>query len=50
MQGIDAFHQELTGKAYAYAKPGLETVDWGRLVEVADTVGNRLRYCERKGD
>ena len=50
MQGIDAFHQELTGKAYAYAKPGLETVDWGRLLEVADPFGNRLRFCERKGD
>lgn len=47
MTGIRAFHRELSGKHYAYAKPGLEEAFWGALtVEVADPFGNRLLFSE----
>ncbi|MFZ6655593.1 glyoxalase superfamily protein [Undibacterium sp. TJN19] len=43
---IDVFHAELLARNYGYARPGVETVDWGRVMEVADPFGNRLRFCE----
>ncbi|WP_250511729.1 glyoxalase superfamily protein [Caballeronia sp. GACF4] len=46
MEDIDTLHRELEAKAYRYAKPGVETVDWGRVMEVADPFGNRIRFCE----
>lgn len=47
MSGIKALHRELSGKHYAYAKPGLEEAFWGALtVEVADPFGNRLLFSE----
>lgn len=47
MRGIEAFHAELTAKAYAYSKPGIQSLPWGRQVEVPDPFGNRIRFCER---
>ncbi|MBY4896128.1 glyoxalase superfamily protein [Cupriavidus sp. AU9028] len=44
--GIDAFQQELASKRYRYARPGVEEVPWGKVMEVADPFGNRLRFCE----
>lgn len=42
---IDAFHAELTAKAYGYARPGLEDRPWGtREVSVGDPFGNRLHF------
>lgn len=47
MTGIREFHRELSGKHYAYAKPGLEEAFWGALtVEVADPFGNKLLFNE----
>jgi len=46
MHGIEAFHAELLAKNYRFNKPGLETVAWGRMLEVIDPFGNRLRFCE----
>lgn len=46
MQGIEAFHQELIGKRYRFARPGLESLPWGRMVTVGDPFGNHLRFCE----
>ena len=46
VEDLDALHQELQAKSYTYAKPGITTVDWGRLMEVADPFGNRIRFCE----
>ncbi|WP_275937525.1 glyoxalase superfamily protein [Paraburkholderia susongensis] len=43
---IDALHQELQSKQYRYARPGVETVDWGREMAIADPFGNRLRFCQ----
>ncbi|WP_166359519.1 glyoxalase superfamily protein [Pseudomonas akapageensis] len=43
---IDALHRELEARQYAYARPGIEVLDWGRQLQVADPFGNRLRFCE----
>ena len=44
---IDALHTELSAKQYRYAKPGVETVDWGKELIIADPFGNRLRFCQQ---
>lgn len=46
VQDIDSLHRELAAKSYRYAKPGIEDLDWGRQLQVADPFGNRLRFCE----
>ena len=47
MTGIDAFHAELTGKKYRYARPGVELAPWNaKLMQVTDPFGNRLRFNE----
>lgn len=57
MQGLDAFHAEITGRGYPYAKPGIDTWDLGsddlgaarvgmRVMQVTDPFGNRLRFAE----
>ena len=46
MEEIEALHQELTSKNYAYAKPAIQDLPWGRVMEVADPFGNRIRFCE----
>ena len=43
---IDALHSELQTKDYAYARPSIDILDWGRQLQVADPFGNRLRFCE----
>ena len=48
--GIDALHQELIAKNYAYAQPAILDLPWGRVMEVADPFGNRIRFCEGTGD
>lgn len=50
VEDIDALHQELQAKKYKYAKPEIETVGWGRLLQVMDPFGNRLRFCELSED
>jgi len=47
MRGIVAYHQELNEKNYRYYKPGLEDAVWdGKMMQVADPFGNRLRFSE----
>ncbi|CAH2802704.1 MAG: Glyoxalase family protein [uncultured Paraburkholderia sp.] len=46
VRDIDALHRELQAKNYKYAKPGVEALPWGKVLEVADPFGNRLRFCE----
>ncbi|CAG9168691.1 glyoxalase superfamily protein [Cupriavidus respiraculi] len=43
---IEALHEELAGRQYTYAKPGIEDVPWGRVMEIADPFGNRIRFCQ----
>lgn len=49
MDGIDALQAELVDKRYVYARPGISLYDWGRMMEIADPFGNRLRFCEQLG-
>lgn len=47
MRDIAAFHAELMAKDYRYNKPGLEEAVWdGKLVQVSDPFGNRIRFSE----
>ena len=46
MKNIDAFQQELTAKNCKYAKPAIQELPWGRMMEVADPFGNKVRFCE----
>ena len=51
VQGLDAFHAELTAKGYGFLRPGIEpTFHGSRGLEVTDPFGNRIRFDERLGD
>jgi catechol 2,3-dioxygenase-like lactoylglutathione lyase family enzyme len=43
---IDALNAELLAKNYTYAKPNIQNQGWGKVMEVADPFGNRVRFCE----
>jgi uncharacterized glyoxalase superfamily protein PhnB len=50
MQGIEAFHRELSARRYPHARPALQDAPWNaRILEVTDPFGNRLRFSEAKG-
>src|SRR3954469_23010885 len=36
LDDIDSLHQELIGKQYKYARPGIEDLPWGRQVQLGD--------------
>jgi catechol 2,3-dioxygenase-like lactoylglutathione lyase family enzyme len=46
MTGVDELQQELSAKDYRYAKPAVQDLPWGRVLELSDPFGNRLRFCE----
>jgi len=48
-RGVLEFHQELSGKDYAYLKPGLEDLPWGKVMSVTDPFSNRIRFTEPPG-
>ena len=51
MDGVEALQRELSGKAYRYMRPGLETMPWGTLeTGVIDPFGNCIRFCQRAAD
>jgi hypothetical protein len=41
---LDAFHSELLGKNYKYARPGIQEMPWARDMSVGDPFGNRLTF------
>lgn len=44
---LDALHQELEQKDYAYARPVIEAMPWGsRDMSVRDPFGNRLTFTD----
>jgi hypothetical protein len=47
VDNVKALHEELSGKEYAYMRPGLEEMPWGVVLEVVDPFGNRIRFCQR---
>ncbi len=48
VEGLDELHAELTEKNYRYSRPGIEKVDWGRQMRIADPFGNMLRFTEQR--
>ncbi len=44
---LRALEQALLAKQYGYARPAIETVDWGLQLQVRDPFGNLLRFCEQ---
>jgi catechol 2,3-dioxygenase-like lactoylglutathione lyase family enzyme len=47
MEGVRAFHAEISAKGYRYMRPGLETTPWKTLeTGVIDPFGNLIRFCE----
>lgn len=47
MEGIEAFHREISAKGYRYMRPGLEETPWGTLeTGVIDPFGNQIRFCQ----
>ncbi|MDQ3696386.1 MAG: glyoxalase superfamily protein [Chloroflexota bacterium] len=49
MHGIDAFWSELTARNYPYRKPGIETVNRGRVLTVIDPFSNQVWFREHRG-
>ncbi|MBA2519911.1 MAG: hypothetical protein H0V24_09615 [Chloroflexia bacterium] len=49
MRGTDAFWSELAARDHPYLKPGIETVDWGRVLTVIDPFRTQLRFREPRG-
>lgn len=46
VQNIQVFRDELHEKKYGYGRPDIVEQDWGRVMEVHDPFGNRLRFCQ----
>ena len=44
-----ALQRQLAERDYKYARPGLETEDWGLTVTVGDPAGNRLIFLQPQG-
>ncbi|MEL0436487.1 glyoxalase superfamily protein [Phycobacter sp. K97] len=49
IEGIKSFHGELQSKEYRNLKPGLDRQPWGLEVNLTDPFGNRLTFCEQRG-
>lgn len=47
---IDSLHAELNAKRYTHARPAIQQQGWGKVMEIADPFGNRLRFCELSDD
>jgi catechol 2,3-dioxygenase-like lactoylglutathione lyase family enzyme len=48
--GIDEFCRDLNAKRYGYSRPGIVEQGWGKVMEIADPFGNRIRFCELAED
>lgn len=46
MQNIELLRDELLGKRYGYGRPDIVEQDWGKVLEVYDPFGNRIRFCQ----
>lgn len=44
MLNIEGFRDELLARQYGYARPGIEEMPWGKIMEVHDPFGNRIRF------
>lgn len=46
MRHIELFRDELVTKQYGYGRPDIVEQDWGKVLEVHDPFGNRIRFCQ----
>ncbi|MES2869614.1 MAG: glyoxalase superfamily protein [Pseudomonadota bacterium] len=46
MHNIELLRDELLAKHYGYARPDIVQQGWGKVLEVHDPFGNRIRFCE----
>ena len=46
MHNIDMLRDELQGKRYGYGRPEIVEQGWGKVLEVYDPFGNRIRFCQ----
>ena len=46
MDNIELLHDELMAKRYGYGRPQIVQQGWGRVLEVHDPFGNRIRFCQ----
>jgi len=44
---LDSLQHELTTRTNPYMKPGIEDVDWGRILTVVDPFGNKLVFVAK---
>lgn len=49
VEDLDELHKEVTGRQYAFARPGIEDMPWGtREMTIADPFSNRLIFVDAK--
>jgi uncharacterized glyoxalase superfamily protein PhnB len=41
---LKAFQEQLLGKQYMYARPGIQEMPWGQDMSISDPFGNRLTF------
>lgn len=46
MHNIQLLRDELLAKRYGYGRPQIVEQGWGKVLEVYDPFGNRLRFCQ----
>lgn len=46
MKGIETLREELSDKRYGFSRPDIVEQGWGKVLEVCDPFGNRIRFCE----
>jgi catechol 2,3-dioxygenase-like lactoylglutathione lyase family enzyme len=46
MHNIDLLRDELIAKRYGYGRPEIVEQGWGKILEVYDPFGNRIRFCQ----
>ena len=46
MHNIEMLRDELQGKRYGYGRPEIVEQGWGKVLEVYDPFGNRIRFCQ----
>lgn len=43
---IEQLRDELLAKRYGYGRPDIVEQAWGKVLEVCDPFGNRIRFCQ----
>ena len=46
MHNIELLRDELLSRQYGYGRPDIVQQGWGKVLEVHDPFGNRIRFCE----